>query len=80
MILGNRVRDYITGFEGVAISVAEHLFSSPQICILPASLNPDDSTKQAEWFEYQRVQVIEELERPKHVTRKEIDQQLMMGF
>ena len=54
--LGDRVRDIVTGFEGVAIGRLESLFGVTEIKIQPETLE-ENSGKPIEsvWFEESRV-------------------------
>ena len=57
--LGNKVRDLITGFEGVAIARTEYLYGCVHICIAP-KLGADGKRPENEWFDEQRVEVVED--------------------
>ncbi len=59
--LGSRVRDSITGFEGIAVIRSEHLYGCVHIGITPTILNKDGSTIRPEFFDEQRVLVLEEM-------------------
>jgi len=57
--LGNRVRDNITGFCGIATARAEWLFGCNRIAIEPQELK-DGKPIEAQWFDEQRVELIAE--------------------
>lgn len=61
--LGNRVRDNITGFSGVATGKTEWLYGCNRICIEPAELH-EGKPIEAQWFDEQRVEIITE-DKPK---------------
>jgi hypothetical protein len=57
-ILGNKVRDSITGFFGVAIGRTEWLYGCTRIGIEAPGLKPDGTLIGVEWFDEQRVEII----------------------
>jgi hypothetical protein len=57
--LGSRVRDTLTGFEGIATGRTEYLYGCIRILIEPAELK-DGKPVEALWFDDQRVAVIVE--------------------
>ena len=52
--LGDKVRDNITGFTGVATGRTEYLYGCVRICIEPAELH-DGKPVEALWFDEQRL-------------------------
>ncbi|HAM56249.1 MAG TPA: hypothetical protein DCQ64_12950 [Candidatus Rokubacteria bacterium] len=52
--LGDRVRDNITGFEGVATGRTEYLYGCVRICIEPSALQ-EGKPIEAIWFDEQRL-------------------------
>lgn len=58
--LGCYVRDTITGFEGIATGRAEYMFGCAQLVITPDRLGPDGKIIPGEWFDEQRVVIVEE--------------------
>lgn len=58
--LGNKVRDVITGFEGIATGHCRYMYGCNQVLITPDRLGSDGKTLNGEWFDDQRVEVIEE--------------------
>lgn len=58
--LGNRVRDHITGFSGVATGHAEYMYGCTRILIEPATLDRDGKPIDDRWFDEQRVEVVAE--------------------
>ncbi len=61
--LGSRVRDSLTGFEGVAIARISHLYGCVHIAILPTELK-DGSPQKERIFDEQRVEVLTASDRP----------------
>lgn len=56
--LGSKVRDTITGFEGIATGNSTYLNGCISICITRSELTKDGEPK-VEWFDEQRVEVVE---------------------
>ena len=56
--LGSRVRDTITGYEGIVTGRSEFLNGCVSICIARSEVTKDGDVK-FEWFDEQRVKVIE---------------------
>lgn len=54
--LGDRVKDNITGFEGIAVARTEFLYGCVRVCVQPGKLK-DGKTIDAEWFDEQRLDV-----------------------
>ena len=52
--LGQKVKDEITGFEGVVVATAQYLNGCISCQVQPQSLK-DGSTTKAEWFDEQRL-------------------------
>lgn len=57
-MLGARVKDTITGFEGIATGRSEFLNGCVSICIAASELSKDGEPK-IEWFDEQRLEVID---------------------
>lgn len=57
--LGSKVKDNITGFAGIATSRTEYLHGCVHVGITPTELK-DGKPIDPQWFDEQRVQVIEE--------------------
>ena len=55
--LGDRVRDSITGFTGIATGRAEYQYGCKQIFVTPERLKDDGSMPGGEWFDEQRLNV-----------------------
>lgn len=57
--LGDEVRDTVTGYTGIVISLTKSLFSSPRCCLQPKAM---DGTKPVEefWFDEARLETVEE--------------------
>jgi len=59
-ILGKRVRDTITGFEGIAVAIAHYLNGCTRVCIQPRKLKDrDGGSVAAEWFDDSQVKVLQ---------------------
>jgi hypothetical protein len=56
--LGVKVRDVITGFEGVTYGRCEYLTGCTQFCVLPP-VDKDGKKREAEWFDEQRLEVLD---------------------
>ncbi len=56
--LGDRVKDTITGFKGVAGVLAFHLTGCHQVGIQPEELDKDGKVKDWLWVDVQRVILI----------------------
>lgn len=54
MKFGDRVKDSITGFEGIYAGRTDWMFGCSRICIQPEKLK-DGKPIEAEWFDDQRV-------------------------
>lgn len=57
--LGSRVRDNLTGFEGIAVGRTDWLFGCSRIGIEPTTLK-DGKPIEAQWFDEQRVEHIKD--------------------
>ncbi|MBA7626618.1 hypothetical protein ES703_34072 [subsurface metagenome] len=53
--LGDKVKDNITGFEGVAVARVVYLNGCISIQVKPAKLKKDGSMIEAEWLDEQRL-------------------------
>lgn len=56
--LGNKVRDTITGFTGVAVARTDWLYGCSRIGVEQAGLDKDGKPLEVQWFDEQRVQVV----------------------
>lgn len=54
-ILGSRVRDVITGFEGTVTGRAEYISGCHQALIAPA-LSADGAMRDSQWIDEQRLE------------------------
>ncbi|MCK5558785.1 MAG: hypothetical protein KAJ01_10415 [Candidatus Hydrogenedentes bacterium] len=52
--LGDKVKDRISGFEGVAIGRAEYLYGCVQILVQPESLQESGQPTASRWVDEQR--------------------------
>jgi hypothetical protein len=57
--LGAKVKDLISGFEGIATGRCEYLYGCAQIIITPDKIGDKGERLDGEWFDEQRVEVIE---------------------
>ena len=57
--LGSRVRDIITGVKGVAIGRTEWLYGCTRIAVEHMDLDKDGKTKEANWLDEQRIELID---------------------
>ncbi len=55
--LGQKVKDNITGFEGIATGKTEWLFGCSRYCVEPQELK-DGKPVEAVWFDEQRLEII----------------------
>ncbi len=62
--LGNRVKDTITGFAGIAVARTEWDYGCVRISVQPEKLDKDGKVRDTETFDEQRLGVIKET-RPK---------------
>ena len=58
--LGSTVRDKITGFEGIATSRAEFLYGCVRYGIEPVDLDKENKPMEPQFFDEQRIEVLEE--------------------
>lgn len=56
--LGDKVRDMITGFTGIAVGRTDWLYGCARIGVEPTELR-DGKTVETHWFDEQRVELIE---------------------
>ena len=59
--LGDRVKDIISGFEGIATGRIEYLYGCSQIQIVPETMDKDGKKRDAQWLNEQRVVIVEAL-------------------
>lgn len=57
--LGDKVRDKVTKFQGIAIGRKDYLYCSPEIWIQPETCKDDGTMLDAVYFDEDRVEVIE---------------------
>jgi len=58
--LGSKVRDNITGFEGIAVARTEWLYGCVRILIEPKRLQPTGDPGTVHAFDEQRIELVEE--------------------
>ena len=54
--LGATVRDFVTGFKGIAIARIDHLFMASEVKVQPVDLDDNGKSKDAIWFEESRIE------------------------
>lgn len=60
--LGSKVRDTITGFEGIAMGRTQYIYGCNQIMVTPDRLGEGGKRLEPEWFDEQRIETLEERE------------------
>lgn len=55
-MLGKKVRDKVTGFEGIAIGEITYLYGCNQIGIAPP-VNKDGKREDVQWFDIGRIEI-----------------------
>lgn len=58
--LGDKVRDTVTGFEGVAIAKTDWLYGCVRFMVMPAKLDKDGNTMKAEQFDEAQLKVVQD--------------------
>jgi hypothetical protein len=56
--LGDRVKDKISGFEGVATGIADYISGCRQIAVSP-KVSADNKLEDGRWFDDDRLDVME---------------------
>jgi hypothetical protein len=56
--LGDRVKDRLTGFEGIAIAITEWLYNCRRITVQPTDLDKDGAVAKAESFDEDQVEIV----------------------
>ena len=59
--LGDRVKDSISGFMGIAQGHALYRFGCAQFLVTPDKLKEDGSTLDSAWFDEQRIVLVDKL-------------------
>ena len=58
-VLGKKVKDVVTGFEGIAVGVAHYLNGCTRVCIQPRGLkDKDGGTVDSEWVDDVQIKVL----------------------
>lgn len=57
--LGDRVRDRMTGFEGIVIAITEWLYNCRRITVQPSTLDKDGAIPKTESFDEDQLEVVE---------------------
>lgn len=58
--LGDEVQDVITGFTGIAISIATYLHGCARICVQPQQLDDNGKIKDTQWFDEPQLMVMKQ--------------------
>lgn len=56
--LGQRVRDKVTGFSGVAVGTAQHITGCDTVGVNPG-IDKDGKLGDTQWFDWTRLEVID---------------------
>lgn len=65
--LGDRVKDRISGLQGIVVAVMESLHGCRQVCIRPQEVK-DGKPAESSWFDDGQVEVVERgVIKPTHV-------------
>lgn len=59
-MLGKKVKDCVTGFEGIVTGKAEYLTGCEQYLVVPQTRNRDGELNDSKWFDVDRLQIIGE--------------------
>lgn len=59
--LGDRVKDSISGFTGIAQGHALYRFGCAQFLVTPEKLKETGELMDAQWFDEQRIELVEKL-------------------
>ena len=57
--LGDRVRDRITGFEGIVIGITDWLYQCRRPIVQPTRLTPEGKTIESQSFDEEQLEIIE---------------------
>lgn len=60
IVLGAKVKDRISGFEGIASAKVEYLTGCTQIGVMPVGLTAEGKTKEWQYFDWQRLEIVDE--------------------
>jgi len=58
-MLGKKLRDVVTGYEGIAIGHVEYLTGCNQVLLVPP-VDKDGKRHDGEWFDVDRLEVVDE--------------------
>jgi heat shock protein HspQ len=59
IVLGQHVRDRVTGFRGVVVARIEHLYQSPEVRVQPQSVADNGQPAEATWLNEAQVESVE---------------------
>jgi hypothetical protein len=54
--LGQKVKDVVTGFEGIITGRAQYIYGCDQYCVVPKAR--DGKTAEGQWFDEGRIKII----------------------
>lgn len=57
--LGSKVRDTLTGFEGVAVARTEWIYGCARVGVEKEGLDEKGTPVEAQWFDEQRLELVE---------------------
>ncbi len=60
-MLGKKVRDKISSFEGIAIAKTEWLYGCIRYGVQSEKLNKDGEVPEAQWFDETQLDIVEEV-------------------
>lgn len=55
ILLGQKAKDKVTGFEGIITGRAQYLYGCDQYCLVPPA--KEGEIKRAEWFDEGRLEI-----------------------
>lgn len=56
--LGDRVRDKVTGFDGIAIGMSRWISGCDQYAVQPCKVSKDGKVSDSVWFDVNRLDVV----------------------
>ena len=56
--VGQRVKDTISGFEGIVFGITEYLHGCRHICIKPTELDKDGVPRKGQWIDEPQVEIV----------------------
>jgi len=59
IVVGQKVKDKISGFAGIVIARTEYLYASPRVWIQPEGIGDSGAPKDSLWFDEAQVDPLE---------------------